>query len=54
VSVVRGYGTYGADSGLFEVAIMTGETAEDMHITYDTEFTDDIIGHQTAKEVLEL
>lgn len=38
ISVVRGFGTYGGDSGLFEIAVITS----------------DVIGYLKAKEVLKI
>jgi len=49
ISVIRGYGTYGARKGLFECAVI-----DKNGLRYDTEITDDVIGWLTSKEVLKL
>jgi len=54
VSVVRFTtefgGSYGADEGLYEVAIIKG-TEDNWHITYETYITSDVIGHLTESDV---
>jgi hypothetical protein len=55
VSVVRfttpfGAGFYGADEGLYEVAILK-RVAENWNICYDTVLTDDVLGYQSEEEV---
>jgi len=45
-SVVRGLGTYGFSDGLWEVAVMHGNT-----LVYDTPVTDDVLGYRTAEQV---
>ena len=55
VSVVRfttpfGSGSYGAEEGLYEVAILKG-LEEDWEICYDTPITDDIIGYQSVEDI---
>lgn len=50
ISVVRGFGTYGAGEGLFEIAVLD----KDGHLTYSTKITDDVIGNLTSKEVLKI
>lgn len=55
VSVVQfttpyGSGSYGADEGLYEVAILQG-VAENWNICYDTVLTDDVLGYQSEEEV---
>jgi hypothetical protein len=51
-SVVRGFGTYGAESGLWELAVIhwRGNAWE---ITYDTPVTDDVIGWLSDEDVEE-
>lgn len=57
VSVVRfktyfgDYGSYTSNEKEWEVAILEGSDENDSRITYDTEITDDVIGHLTAREV---
>jgi hypothetical protein len=55
VSVVQftspyGGGSYGADEGLYELAVLQG-LEEDWEICYDTVITSDVLGHQTEEEV---
>ena len=54
VSVVRFTtefgGSYGANEGLYEVAIIKG-TEDNWHITYETYITSDVIGHLTESDV---
>jgi len=46
VSVVKIPGSYGYESGLYEVAIL-----HDGDIVYDTGITSDVLGHQTKWDV---
>jgi len=48
VSVVRGSGTYGAEAGLYELAVM-----HDGKLVYDTPVTDDVLGWLTEGDVTE-
>jgi hypothetical protein len=55
VSVVQfttsyGCGSYGAEEGLYEVAILKG-LEEDWEICYDTPITDDVIGYQSVEDI---
>jgi len=55
VSVVRfttpfGSGSYGAEEGLYELAVLKG-TEEKWELCYDTWITSDVLGHQTVEEV---
>jgi hypothetical protein len=54
VSVVRFTtefgGSYGANEGLYEVAIIKGDE-ENWHITYETYIASDVIGWQSEVEV---
>jgi len=54
VSVVRFTtpfgGSYGAEEGLYEVAIIKG-TEDEWKICYDTVLTEDVLGHQSEEEV---
>ena len=55
ISVVRfttpfGAGSYGADQGLYESAVLKGN-ADDWELCYDTPITSDVLGHQTEEEV---
>lgn len=55
VSVVQfttpfGAGSYGAEQGLYELAVIKG-TEEDWDICYDTPITSDVLGYLTTEEV---
>lgn len=47
VSVVCHSFSYGGDAGLYELAVLD----TDGEITYDTDVTDDVIGHLTPEQV---
>ena len=48
-SIIRGFGSYGADQGLYELAIFCGDD-----IVYDTPITDDVLGHLCPSDVTEI
>lgn len=50
ISVVQFYGSYGADQGLFEAAVVF----HNGKICYSTPITDDVLGHLTVEDVEEL
>ena len=49
VSVVCHSFSYGGKNGLYEVAVLD----TDCDLTYDTDVTDDVIGHLTPEQVTE-
>lgn len=49
VSVVKHDGSYGGKQGLYELAVLKGGA-----ICYDTEITNDVIGHLTPESVTEI
>jgi hypothetical protein len=49
-SVIRFYGSYGYEAGLYELAVLAGE-AGDSEIAYDTDITDDVLGHLSEADV---
>jgi hypothetical protein len=49
VSVVKFNGSYGFHQDLWEVAILYTDA-----ITYNTDITDDVLGHQTDEDVTEV
>lgn len=53
VSIVKFPGSYGAELGLYELAVLKG-VKEDWGICYDTEITDDVIGYLSEDEVSEV
>ena len=57
-SVVRFYGSYGFEQGLWELAVLkfNGEGINDFNLCYDTPITNDVVGRITesrAEEILE-
>ena len=49
VSVVKFNGSYGFNSDLWEVAILYKDS-----LTYNTDITDDVLGHQTDQDVTDV
>lgn len=49
VSVIRGFGTYGVDDGLYELGVMRNG-----YLCYDTPITPDVVGYLTLEEAEEL
>jgi|TARA_R110000765_G_scaffold45677_1_gene94417 hypothetical protein len=49
VSVVKVKGSYGFNSDLWEVAILYKDA-----LTYNTDITDDVLGHQTDQDVTDV
>lgn len=49
VSVITGFGAYGGDEGLYELAVFAGDD-----LCYDTPVTSDVEGHLTPERVTEL
>jgi len=50
ISVVTGAGAYTDNEDEFEIAVI----GKDGHITYDTEITNDVIGHLSRDEVTDI
>lgn len=50
-SVIKHNGSYGHEVDLWELAVIEFGRAYNWHLTYDTEITDDVIGHLTDEEV---
>lgn len=48
VSVITGPMAYGGDQGLYELAVLKGDS-----LCYDTPVTDDVIGYLSPEEVTE-
>lgn len=46
-------GSYGAEHGLWELAVIRFTGADDWEITYDTPITDDVVGWLTDEQVQE-
>lgn len=55
-SIVKGYGTYGYEEDLWELAVLRfrSESEDERFIVYDTPITDDVIGWLNDKEVRDL
>ena len=49
-SVIRGFGSYGYQDGLYELAVL----GPGGRLVYDTPITDDVLGHLTPDEVNDL
>ena len=53
-SVVRFDGSYGFENGLYELAVVEVHEKDEFRLNYDTEITDDVIGHLTEERVSNL
>lgn len=53
-SVVRFDGSYGSESGLYELGVLKKETDGKLHLTYETPITDDVIGWLAPERVTAL
>lgn len=53
-SVIKHYGSYGYEEDKFELAVIEFDEDGDWGLTYDTPITNDVIGHLTNDEVIEL
>jgi len=51
-SVINGPGTYGFESGLFELGVLSEEYG--WNLTYDTPITNDVIGYLSEDQVYKL
>lgn len=53
-SVVRGRGSYGGISGLFELAVVrfNSDDPDDFDLVHDTDITDDVLGWLSGAEVI--
>lgn len=49
-SVIKGDGTYGGDTGLYELAVLQGG-ADDWCICYETPLTNDVLGYLKPSDV---
>ena len=54
VSIVRHQFSYGGNRGLFELAVLAGDSPDNFELTYDTPITCDVIGNLSADEALEI
>lgn len=53
VSVINGQGAYASGNDEYELAVLKGDE-KDWELTYDTEITDDVLGHLSVEEVDEI
>jgi hypothetical protein len=53
VSVIKGFGTYGAEEGLYEMAVLKGDINKS-ELCYSTNITSDVIGHLCPDKVTEI
>jgi hypothetical protein len=53
-SVIRGYGSHGAEDELYELAVIKTTEDDSWDLCYDTEITNDVIGHLTEDGVTNL
>ena len=53
VSIVKFPGSYGAEEGLYELAVLKG-VEENWEICYDTPITEDVLGHLTEEHITNL
>ena len=49
-SIVKGDGTYGAEDGLYELAVLQG-SLDSWHICYETPLTSDVLGYLKPNDV---
>lgn len=52
-SVVKFYGSYGYEQGLYELAVLAGDAAG-WNLTYETPITSDVEGHLSEDDVTKL
>jgi len=52
-SIVKSSYSYGGTAGLYELAVLKGNS-EKWDLTYETEITEDVLGHQTEQEISEV
>ena len=50
-SIVKFYGSYGFEKGLWEMAVLKGSYEKDWTLTYDTSITNDVLGYLSEEEV---
>lgn len=53
-SVVKHFGSYGFEEDLFKLAVIKWQNDVTWHLCYDTEITDNVVGHLSNEEVMEL
>lgn len=53
-SLVQHRGSYGSGQGLWEIAVLDWHEDGSYDLTYDTPVTDDVLGHLSHKEVLNI
>ncbi len=53
-SVIKHCGSYGGNDGLWELAVIKKSKTNEWKLCYDTPITNDVIGHLTRREFMEL
>lgn len=51
-SIVKHFGSYGAEADLWEVAVLRQDVDGQWRISYDTDITNDVLGFQTEADVV--
>ena len=52
-SVIRGFGSYGVNDALYELAVVKVED-DSWYLCYDSGITDDVIGHLSEEQITNL
>ena len=53
-SLIQGPSSYGGEDGLFEIAVLEFNTGNGWELCYHTSVADDVLGHLTENEVMEI
>lgn len=50
-SVIKGYGSYGVEDDLYELAVLKQEEDDSWELCYDSGITDDVLGQLNEEEI---